>query len=52
MEDKIKQILEIVDELDESKKQTILLECASRIGTPEWAEAVKDLIRRMENLNK
>lgn len=52
MEEKINAILELLKENDEKSKQRILLECAAKIGSPEWAEAVKDLWKRMEDLNK
>lgn len=34
------------------KKQQILLECAAKIGSKEWAEAVKELWQRMEEIEK
>ena len=52
MEQKIKEILELLKENDDETKQQILLECAATIGSPEWADAVKDLWKRMEELNK
>ena len=52
MKEKIKAILELLKENDDKTKQQILLECAAKIGSPEWAEAVKDFWKRMEDLNK
>lgn len=52
MKQKIDEILELLKENDDKTKQEILLECVAKIGSPEWAEAVKDLWKRMEKLNK
>ncbi len=52
MEDKVNEILELLKENDETSKKKILLECASKIGSKEWEKAVKDLWRRMEELDK
>ncbi|MEA9411904.1 hypothetical protein [Flavobacterium sp. PL02] len=52
MEEKVNKILELLKENDENSKKEILLECATKIGSTEWIEAVKDLWKRMESLNK
>ena len=52
MEDKIKTILDFLKEEKVKVKQEILLKCAVKIGTPEWAEEVNSLWKRMENLDK
>jgi hypothetical protein len=51
-EEKIEAILKLLEKNDVQTKQQILLECAAQIGTQEWAQAVNDLISRMEELNK
>jgi len=52
MEEKIKNIIEILDEFDIQKRKQILVECSSRIGSDEWAREVRELWERMEELNK
>lgn len=50
MKEKIEKINEILSELDENDQMKVIAECASKIGTTEWQEAIKELIKRMENL--
>lgn len=52
MEKKVNEILELLKENDDNSKREILLECASKIGSKEWADAVKDLWKRMEEIEK
>jgi len=52
MDNKVNEILELLKENDDNSKRQILLECASKIGSTEWAEAVKDLIKRMAEIEK
>lgn len=47
MEDKIKEIQSILSKLDENTQEKVILECASKIGTQEWKDAVNDLMKRM-----
>lgn len=47
MEEKVNEILELLKDNDDDTKREILLECTSKIGSQEWAEAVRDLMRRM-----
>lgn len=50
MEEAIKKIEAILNEMDESVQKEILIECTAKIGTKEWADDVKDLWERMKNL--
>lgn len=50
MEEKVNEILEILKESDESTKEKIILECATKIGSTKWIEEVKELMKRMEKL--
>jgi tryptophanyl-tRNA synthetase len=50
MEKEVEKINEILSILDKDTQMKVIAECASRIGTTEWKEAVKDLIKRMANL--
>lgn len=52
MENKVNEILNILKYNDETSKKTILLECAAKIGSKEWEDAVRDLMKRMEELDK
>ncbi len=47
MENQTKQIENILSKLDENTQIKVLLECASKIGTKEWQEAIDDLMKRM-----
>ena len=47
----IEKIQEILLKLDENDQMKVISECASKIGTEKWKEEVKELIRRMEELN-
>lgn len=48
----ITKIMGILAGNDEANQKKILLECATRIGSNEWKEAIKDLWERMEKLEK
>ena len=50
MEKEIREIYEILLTLDADSQMKVISECASRIGTIEWQEGVKELIKRIENL--
>jgi hypothetical protein len=54
MSTEAKKILEILSELESDKQMQVIIECASNpnIGSKEWQEAVKDLMQRMEKLDK
>ena len=52
MENEVKKIQEILSSLDENTQMKVIIECASKIGTTEWQEAVKELIKRIENPKK
>jgi hypothetical protein len=52
MEKVVKEIQTILSALDKKTQMNVIKECASTIGTPEWQEAVKELIRRMDELDK
>ena len=52
MEKKVNEILELLKENDDNSKREILLECASKIGSQEWAEAVIDLMKRMGEIEQ
>lgn len=47
MENEIEKIQYILKNIDEETQKKILLECAQKLGTNEWQEAVKELMRRM-----
>lgn len=51
MEEKVNEILRLLEGNDEQTKKEILFECATKIGSKEWADAAIDLWNRMENLN-
>lgn len=48
MENQKKEIQSILSKLDENTQMKVILECASKIGTKEWQEAIDDLMKRME----
>tara|TARA_R100001377_G_scaffold79737_1_gene58159 strand:- start:3 stop:158 length:156 start_codon:yes stop_codon:yes gene_type:complete len=50
MKEEVNKILEIIKNNDVKVQQTILLECASRIGSKEWQEDIKKLIKRMDKI--
>jgi hypothetical protein len=52
MEKEIEKIMAILVGKDEPTKKKLLLECAVRLGSKEWEEAVRDLWKRMEELDK
>lgn len=52
MEEKVEKINEILSQLDENTQLEVIAECASKVGTTEWQEAVKELIKRIENPKK
>lgn len=49
-EEIIQQIGALIEQMEVSDQRRILLEAASRVGTEEWAEEVRELIRRMDGL--
>ena len=51
MEEEVKRILEIINNSDSEKRMLIITECVSQIGTIEWQNNIKDLIKRIENLS-
>ncbi len=51
MSEESKKILEFLKEFDDVRKQKILIECTSNIGTKEWQDSIKDLWRRMLELD-
>jgi len=40
MEKKVNEILELLKENNDNSKRQILLECATKIGSKEWAEDI------------
>lgn len=50
MENEVQKIEEILSQLDKDTQMKVLAECASKVGTTEWQEAIKELIKRMENI--
>lgn len=52
MDEKINEIITILAEFKELERMQILVECASRIGSDEWAQEIRELIERMEKLKK
>ena len=48
----IKEIKAILEEQTVNSQIEILTECLSSIGTEKWRNAVNDLIKRTEDLNK
>jgi len=47
MTNKTKEIQSILSKLDENEQMKVILECASKVGTTEWKEAIDDLMKRM-----
>jgi hypothetical protein len=47
MEKQINEIQRILSVLDEKVQIKVLIECASKIGTKEWKDAIEDLMNRM-----
>lgn len=52
MKTAVERIQEILLELNENQQMNVISECASKIGTEKWKEEVKELIRRMKELNR
>ena len=52
MKTKNEQILELLKDEDDNSKKRILLESAAKLGDEEWAKAVRELMKRMDDLNK
>lgn len=50
MEESVKKITDILSELDKKTQMKTIVECVSKIGTLEWQEAIKELIKKIENL--
>lgn len=50
MKNEVQKIQEILSQFDENTQMKVIAECASKVGTIEWQEAIKDLIKRMGNL--
>lgn len=50
--EEVTKIMGILAGNDKANQKKILLECATRIGSTEWEEAIKDLWERMEKLEK
>jgi hypothetical protein len=47
MENKTKEIQSILSGLDKNEQMKVIIECASKVGTQEWKEAIDDLMKRM-----
>jgi len=47
MNESVKKILEILSEYEGKKQQEVFVECASKIGTKEWQDAIEDLMKRL-----
>ena len=51
MENEKKKIIEILSGIEDKIQMEIIMEYASKLGSIEWQKAVKDLIKRMDELN-
>jgi translation elongation factor EF-Tu-like GTPase len=41
------EVIKLISSLDDEAKQIVLLESSKEVGSPEWAEKVTDLMKRM-----
>jgi len=48
MNTEIEKIMGILSEYDSEEQMKIITECVSEIGTKEWQEKIKDLMKRIE----
>jgi hypothetical protein len=52
MEKEVSKIMEILENVDKDSQRKILIECAAKLGSKEWEEAVSDFWKRMKDIEK